>query len=113
VSKPWHLPIELNAVVLGLALILWLRWGEGDFSKCKPKGPFRVGHQTIYIKDKLNAVSVFFPVDVKDYEENPQPNKMWLDHPDEWINGLNDARLWYDQLKSKPSSFMFKHWKSI
>lgn len=112
-QKPFHLPIEMNLTVLAITLIILARWGEGNFSKAKPKGPYAVGHKVIYVKDKYNAVSVFYPVDKQVYEESKEPFKVWLDHPDEWIDGLNDARTYYSRLKQKPSSFMFTHWKKI
>ena len=59
--------VKINLASFVLVIIIWLRFGEGDFQKCRPKGPYSVGHQTIYLKQGGNAVSVFYPVDADTY----------------------------------------------
>jgi hypothetical protein len=43
-------------------------YGMGDFSKIKFSGKYRVGHKTIYISKLGAPVSVFYPIDEKDYD---------------------------------------------
>jgi hypothetical protein len=48
VYSSWY--ISLCIFTLCLSLLIWLRYGEGDFDKVIPKGPFRVGVKRMYSK---------------------------------------------------------------
>ena len=40
--------ISINCIVVILTLIMWKRYGECDFEKAKPNGPFAVGCREMY-----------------------------------------------------------------
>lgn len=43
------------------SLYLWLKYGENDYSKFTPTGPYRVGYKEFTTKQWSNECSVFYP----------------------------------------------------
>ena len=70
-----------------LSILCWYYYGECDFSKANPKGPYAVGFKEFHLK---NPVSVFYPVDKEDYKRISTPTKYWLDYRNQenWVEGL-------------------------
>jgi hypothetical protein len=44
-----------------MAVYLSIKYGQADYSKFKPSGPFRVGYQQFTTDDLENDCSIFYP----------------------------------------------------
>ena len=62
--------------------MIWMRYGDGDLSKCKTRGIFKVGFKEFHTKQYSNAVSVFYPMDqdVFDSKKPYEKEKFWLSY---------------------------------
>ena len=56
--------VNFNIALFVLSIALYIRYGEGDFSKVKRSGKFQVGFKETFSGNQ--AVSVFYPMDKSD-----------------------------------------------
>ena len=108
--------IGVNCLAVLVTLVLWKRYGECDFEKAKPNGPFAVGCREMYAAGNGAQVTVYYPVDHDTYCRSRKPRKKWLDNNEgnRWLAQLQVTRRWYDRtIKSLPSTFMFWPWREV
>jgi len=71
----------IYVLFLGSAIAITIIFGEGNLDRIKVGGPFQVGHQDIFQTEGGNAMSVYYPIDIDEYDLNiktPGRNPPWL-----------------------------------
>lgn len=82
--------VALGMFILSLTLVFF--FGEADFSRLHPTGPYQAGFKEFSTSHRKNEVSVFYPITRRHFTDSIQlRNTPWLRHGDHTIQGLARA----------------------
>jgi hypothetical protein len=83
----WVLNIPF-IVSMGIYYYMNFKYGKCSFEKLKLNGPYEVGHKEFFSEKYGQAVSVFYPMDKKKYDELiGASNSLWNKHGMNFVIG--------------------------
>ena len=70
-----------NMMLIVIAIILKMIFGNGDFKRVKLHGPYQVGFKEFRSQANKNFANVFYPIDKEEYDKKiGSANVSWLRH---------------------------------
>lgn len=103
--------------LLGHIVIIanFLIYGDGNLDKIKLIGPYQVGHKDFHLKHTGIAGSVYYPMDIAEYNSTinlPGRNTKWFRYDDNSLMGVARATADIGKQEHLPA-WVFKHMKSV
>jgi hypothetical protein len=107
--------LAVFSFVLTLSVLNNILFGEATFNHLKMVGPYQVGHQDIHTSLTGIAVSVYYPMDTKEYKvliNKRHRNTRWLRYGQHQLIGLSKAAADIGS-KTHPPTCIFNYLRRI
>lgn len=110
-----YIALAIFLIFLIFAICGNIIFGEGNLDKIVMTGPFQVGHKDVFCTKSGAAVSVFYPMDIEEYNNQiykSSKNSLWLRNGYLSLKGVTKATADWGEDEG-PNTWFFKYLEFI